>query len=483
MPENLPDISHYWKTVLDTVQDAIMVVSPAGEILTVNRAAEEITGYRAGELVGNRCTVLDCTGCRLHARGEGPDWCDLFSVGVVKAKRCQIRAKDGHTVHVLKRATVLRDDSGRVIGSVEALSDMSEVVRKESEIISLRHSLSSEDGFHGMLGHSAAMRRVFDLVENVAAADVPVLITGESGTGKELIAQALHDLSLRVDRPFIKVNCASLNENLLESELFGHIKGAFTGADRDRVGRFQAAQGGSIFLDEFGDVPLPIQVKLLRVLEDHIIERVGDHTPIPVDVRIITATNRDLHQLMEQGQFRHDLFYRVNVVPIGVPALRERREDIPVLARAFLERAALKAAKPITGFAPAAMETLYGYRWPGNVRELKNAVEYASVICREEEVQNEHLPPQVQTAVGGAVPPASPRPAPHPQTTPQPRPVAVAPRERQAQPDDDPVKRELLQALKAAGGNQTKAAVLLGVSRMTVWKRMKKYGVNLKLGL
>ena len=482
MPEKLPDISHYWKTVLDTVRDAIMVVSPAGEILTVNLAAEEITGYKAGELVGNRCTVLDCTGCRLHGRGEGPDWCDLFSLGKVRAKRCQIRAKDGHTVHVLKRATVLRDASGRVIGSVEALSDMSEVVRKESEIISLRHSLSSEDGFHGMLGHSTAMRRVFDLVENVAAADVPVLITGESGTGKELIAQALHDLSLRVDRPFIKVNCASLNENLLESELFGHIKGAFTGADRDRVGRFQAAQGGSIFLDEFGDVPLPIQVKLLRVLEDRIIERVGDHTPIPVDVRIITATNRDLHQLMEQGQFRHDLFYRVNVVPIGVPSLRERREDIPVLAGAFLERAALKAAKPISGFAPAAMDALYSYRWPGNVRELKNAVEYASVICRAGEVQKEHLPAQVQSAGGVAAPPASPRPSPPASAAAPPAP-APAPRAVPAPPEDDPVKRELIRALKAAGGNQTKTAALLGVSRMTVWKRMKKYGINLKLGI
>jgi transcriptional regulator with GAF, ATPase, and Fis domain len=298
------------------------------------------------------------------------------------------------------------------------------------------------------------------------------LISGESGTGKELIAQALHDLSLRVDRPFIKVNCASLNENLLESELFGHVKGSFTGADRDRVGRFQAAEGGSIFLDEFGDLPLPIQVKLLRVLEDHIVERVGDHTPIPVNVRIITATNRDLQQLMAQGQFRQDLFYRINVVPIQVPALRERREDIPVMARAFLERAALKTAKPIVGLSPLAMDALYRYHWPGNVRELKNAVEYATVICRQGVVEVEHLPAQVVGAPGdGAVPapiPGADAPSP-----------AMPAHPAQTSSADDPRKAQLVAALKAAGGNQTQAAQLLGVSRMTVWKRMKRYGIRL----
>ncbi len=458
------DISHYWKTVLDTVRDAIMVISPEGRILTVNKAAEEVTGYRAGELVGNLCTMLNCTGCELYAKGSGHEWCRLFNDGLVNAKRCEITGKGGRTVHVIKRAQVLHDAQGRLMGAVEALSDVSEVVRQEREIVSLRQSMNAEEGFHGILGNSPQMHRIFELIQYVADSEAPVLISGESGTGKELIAQAIHDMGPRSQGPFIKVNCATLNENVLESELFGHVRGAFTGADRNREGRFQAAHGGDLFLDEFGDVPLSTQVKLLRVLEDKVIERVGDHTPIQVDVRIITASNRDLKQLIAQGLFREDLFYRVNVVPIWVPPLRDRKEDIALLARHFVDHLSLKTGKLLEGFTPRAMDRLYAYGWPGNVRELKNAVDYAFVICRQGLIDIGHLPEHLRQGNGPAPPPA-------PEMVSAPPPPAT--------PGQDPERRQLIEALRQSGGNQTQAARLLGVSRMTVWKRMKKYDINI----
>jgi two-component system response regulator HydG len=335
------DIATYWKTVLDTVQEALLILSPSGEIISMNRAAEEITGYRADEIIGQNCTILDCDGCKLYARGPGKDWCKLFEDGQVVSKKCHITTKAGEKLTVLKRATVLEDASGQTLGAVETLNNITEMMQKENEIVSLRRSLAREEGFHGMIGHSPVMQRLYELIENIAQSEAPVLIMGESGTGKELVARAVHRLSLRSDKPFIKVNCAALNQNLLETELFGHVKGAFTGADRNRTGRFEAAHTGDIFLDEIGDVPLPTQVKLLRVLQEKEIERVGDHKPISVDVRFVTATNRDLAQLMARGEFREDLFYRINVVPISLPALRERSEDIPILAQGFMDRICL----------------------------------------------------------------------------------------------------------------------------------------------
>ena len=256
----------------------------------------------------------------------------------------------------------------------------------------LRRELSQEDGFHGIIGKSPVMVQLFTLISSAAQSEAPVVIYGESGTGKELVAAAIHRLSPRHQGPFIKVNSAALNESLLESELFGHVKGAFTGADRTRVGRFEAASGGDIFLDEVGDLPLATQAKLLRVLQEKIIEKVGDHAPIPVNVRVITATNKDLHRLMALGRFREDLFYRIGVIPIHLPPLRERREDIPLLVKAFIDRARRQTRKPITGISDAALDLLAGHDWPGNVRELINVIEYAFVLCAEGVIQPEHLP-------------------------------------------------------------------------------------------
>jgi transcriptional regulator with PAS, ATPase and Fis domain len=282
-----------------------------------------------------------------------------------------------------------------------------------------------------------------------------VIIFGESGTGKELVARAIHEAGNRSQKPFVKVNCAALNESLLESELFGHVKGAFTGAIREREGRFEAAHGGNIFLDEIGDLPLATQVKLLRVLEEKIVERVGDNRPIRVDVRIISATNRNLSRLIETGSFREDFFYRINVIPIWMPSLRERREDIPLLAESFFRRVQMKSGKPVQSIGRAALDALVNYNWPGNVRELRSCFEYAVVACPGPSIEPEHLPAQLQKA---------------PRVMAEPRPVLASLEEMK--------KQRLVNALRESGGNQSDAARRLGISRTSVWNQMKRFRVN-----
>jgi transcriptional regulator with PAS, ATPase and Fis domain len=285
------------------------------------------------------------------------------------------------------------------------------------------------------------------------------MIHGESGTGKELVARAIHEASPRRDHPFIKVNCAALNENLLESELFGHTRGAYTGADRNRIGRFEAAHGGSIFLDEIGDIPPATQVKLLRVLEEKEIERVGDHKPIKVDVRVISATNKNLDKLTQEGTFREDLYFRINVFPLNCPPLKERKEDIPMIVQNFIRGNCAKTGKKILGLTPEALEKLTVYPWPGNVRELRNTIEYAFVLCSSGGIGVPHLPPKIAGVSSECPEPAT---------------FSLSVLHK---------KEELLEALRKSGGNQSEAARLLGVSRVTIWKRIKKYGINLSTGI
>jgi PAS domain S-box-containing protein len=450
------DIGKHWKTIFDTLQDGLMVIDVEGNILAANPASERLTGYPADELIGSNCRILNCTGCELYGRGSGKDWCSLFEKGEVRAKKCLITKKNLKAAHVLKNASVLYDSVGEMIGSIETLTDISELIQQQQEIESLRKSCRLDEGFHGMLGESPAMQQMFELIENVSQTEAPVLIYGQSGTGKELVARAIHETSLRSNKPFIKVNCAALNENLLESELFGHEKGAYTGADRTRIGRFEAAHGGTIFLDEIGDIPLATQVKLLRVLEEKEIERVGDHRPISVDVRIITATNKDLDSLVAQEMFREDLLFRINVFPLNCPPLAQRSEDIPMIVQNFIDQNAGKGGKTITGLTPEAMETILSYDWPGNVRELRNAIEYAFVLCPGGWIGKEHLPPKIEGFVQ--------KTASGPKT---------GPRSWKNERDS------LLKVLRQVNGNQSEAARTLGVSRVTIWKRIKKYGVNL----
>ena len=450
------DFGKYWKTIVDTLQDGLMVIDVEGNILAANPAAERLTGYSADELIGSNCRTLNCTGCELYGRGSGKDWCSLFEKGEVRAKKCLITKKNLRVAHVLKNASVLHDSDGKMIGSVETLTDISEMMQQQQEIESLRKSCRLDEGFHGMLGESPSMQQLFELIENVAQTEAPVLIYGQSGTGKELVARAIHDTSLRSNKPFIKVSCAALNENLLESELFGHEKGAYTGADRMRIGRFEAAHGGTIFLDEIGDIPLSTQVKLLRVLEEKEIERVGDHRPISVDVRIISATNKDLDSLIAREMFREDLLFRINVFPLNCPPLVQRTEDIPMIVQNFIDQNRGKGAKRITGLTAEAMEAIIAYDWPGNVRELRNAVEYACVLCPGGWVAKEHLPPKIE----GFDPKNSSNPT--------------------AKPGAWKNERDnLIKVLRSVNGNQSAAARSLGVIRVTIWKRIKKYGVNL----
>jgi two-component system response regulator HydG len=446
-----------WKTVANTIQDGLMVVDRAGMIVFVNRAFEEITGYREKDLVANPCTMLDCDICGVARGSRGEHWCALFRTGSLKMRRCTLLRKDGHKIHILKNASLLVNSKGDIIGAVETLTDITEIIRKDHQIDAFQKQLRSEESFHGIIGATASMQRVFSLIANAAESDAPVIIFGESGTGKELVAGAIHEMGHRKRKPFVKINCAALSESLLESELFGHVRGAFTGAYRSREGRFESARGGDIFLDEMGDLPLSTQVKLLRVLEEKAIERVGDNKSIPVDVRIISATNKDLKSLVDEGSFRHDLFFRINVIPIRLPPLRERAEDIPLLADVFVKKTQLKNNQPICGISKEAMSFLMTYDWPGNVRELRSAIEYAFVACHESMIQPSHLPPGICSTQD------------HPKS-PQAYIAGIAEIE----------KRAMVEALRKSGGNQSEAARLLGVSRVTVWNRIKKFKIDLR---
>jgi len=447
-------LDEYWKTIVSTIQDGLMIVDKRGRIVSVNKALTNMLGYRREELVGKTCNALNCDICGYAQEKCGDHWCILFRTGSIELKKCRIRKKNGETVHVIKNAALLRDSENKVIGAVETITDITELVQRDDKIQAYRNELRGENGFHGIIGISPSMKEVYDIIENAAHSDAPVIIFGESGTGKELVSQAIHEIGKRKEAPFVKVNCAALSGTLLESELFGHVKGAFTGAYRDREGRFETAQGGDMFLDEVGDLPLSTQVKLLRVLEEKVIERVGDNLPIKSDVRIISATNQNLKELVEKGEFREDFYFRINVIPITIPPLRERTEDIPLLAETFFRRIQLKQSGMVpTGISKETMQVLMSYSWPGNVRELKSAFEYAAVICHEELIQPWHLPPTIYRE-----------------------------KERQSKEivlTNDRKKEQLIAALKQADGNQSQAGRLLGVSRVTVWNRMKKYNISL----
>ncbi len=452
------ELDRYWKTVVNTISDGIMIVNTSGAIVSVNKAFEQITGFSREELIGKPCTVIDCDACKEALECGGDYWCYLFKKGFMAKRKCKILRKDGTCINALKNAAILQDDEGNLIGAVGTITDLSEITERDSQLEAYRRELRSEDGFHGIIGTSSSMQRVFDLIENAAHSDASVIIYGESGTGKELVSKAIHNIGERKEKPFVKVNCASLTESLLESELFGHVRGAFTGAYKDRIGRFEKANGGDIFLDEIGDLPMSTQIKMLRVIEEKTIERVGTSTPITIDVRIISATNRNLLKLLNHGKFRKDFYYRINVIPIILPPLRERIADIPLLAESFFRKMVLKKDKAIKGISNEAMELLVSYNWPGNVRELKSAFEYAFVSCHDAMILPHHFPATIYRR----------------------KKSSGTSKKQDSFNLKETEKQELLEALEKVGGNQTKAADILGVSRVTVWNRMKRFGINSK---
>ncbi len=451
------ELDDFWKTVVNAIRDGIMIVNTGGAIVSVNQAFEQISGYSREELIGQTDKIFHCESPQTSSSGESSNPNSFSHSDKTTQHKCRIRQKSGSYIHALKNSATLRDSDGKVIGTVITITDLTEITEKEIQLEAFREQLNSESGYHGIVGSSSAMQRVFDMIENAALSDAPVIIYGESGTGKELVSKAIHEIGSRKDMPFVKVNCASLTESLLESELFGHVRGAYTGAYKDRVGRFEMANQGDLFLDEIGDLPLPTQIKLLRVLEEKVIERVGSSRSISTDVRIISATNQDLLDLVENGTFRKDFYFRINVIPIFIPSLRDRAEDIPLLAESFFRKMRLKNGKAIDGIREDTMEILMHHSWPGNVRELRGALEYAFVTCHTNMIHPNHLPETIfrqKKLQGGA---------------------------KQSAFNMHEIERlELLEALEKAKGNQSKAAKILGVSRVTVWNRMKRYNVHAK---
>lgn len=442
--------TNFLMSVLETMSDGFMVVDKEMNILFFNRAAEEMTGYKRDEVMGKPCAILDTDICVALPNSEMGKKCKLFEKGRAVNKRCNIKAKNGKIVHLLKNAVVLKDDHGEVICAIEVITDISSLYFKELEIEALRNELQNEYGFMGLIGTSRVMQKLHEQIQNASMSEAPVVICGESGTGKELVAHAIHKLSRRQKGPFIKVNCAALNESLLESELFGHVKGAFTGAIKDREGRFEAAKNGSIFLDEIGDMSLSMQAKLLRVLQEGEIDRVGDHRPVHVNVRLISATNKELCNLVESGQLREDFFYRVNVIPIYTPPLREREEDLPMLVSHFLKQMNLINQRNIQGLTPEALSVMKAYHWPGNVRQLISALEYAAITCKSGIIDISNLPESIL------------------------QPEAEAGSQGKNYKNRD----YIISALAKHNWNKTITAKHLGISRVTLWKMMKELNIE-----
>jgi len=435
--------------VFETMRDGLMIVDRDGNIIFFNAAAERITGYRKEEVVGQQCTILDSDTCViLTDEGRQKD-CGIFKTGAsINNKKCRIRASDGRAVYLLKNATILKNEKGEMIGAVESMTDITSLYMKEMELEELKQELRQEYWFMGLLGKSEPMQHLFEQIRNAAGSEAPVLVSGESGTGKNLVAQAIHGLSRRKEGPFVALNCGSLNDYLLESELFGHKKGSFTGAMSDRMGRFEAAHNGSIFLDEIGDMPKVMQVKLLRVLEEKVVERVGDHRPVPVNVRLISATNKDLNSLVNSEVFREDLLYRINSILIKVPPLRERAEDIPVITFHYLKKISHINNKDIRRISPDALDIITNYRWPGNVRQLINTIEHCAITCKGDTVEVSDLPEYVF-------------------------------HEKKVEGNNKSTDRDqLLSALSQYKGNRTLTAKHLGISRVTLWKRLKDLGIE-----
>jgi PAS domain S-box-containing protein len=436
----------FYPRLLDSIEEGVFTVDLGFHITSFNAAAERLLGISREQAVGRRChEVFRATLC-----GEA---CALkLTVADGEARRgirVDVLDAEDEARPISISTAALRDDAGRIIGGVE-------IFRDNTEIEELRRELSERGRLGDLVGTSPAMQQVFRLLPDLAAAAAPVLITGESGTGKELLAREIHRRGPRAAEPFVTVNAAALPDSLLESELFGYEKGAFTGAAGSKPGRFQEADGGTLFLDEIGDLSPAFQVKLLRALESGEVTPLGSNSPRVVDVRIITATNRNLRRLMESGAFREDLFYRLRVLPVRLPALRERRSDIPELIEHFRRRLAARTGRAVEGLTDEAFALLYDYDYPGNVRELRNILERAFALCHGPRIDLRHLPEELladrrtQVETADDVPPIT---------------------ERSDQ------RQRLLAALREHRWHRQRTAEALGISRTTLWRWMKHHSL------
>jgi PAS domain S-box-containing protein len=422
--------------VLDSLTEAIIAHGIDRRIIYFNKAAQKLTGLSREQALGKDCRAViqgGFCGHRCSFCVETPLDFDPFGFPLTITDTAGQR----HQVEMV--LVPMRDENGVVQGAVAAARDI-------TELSELRRRLGQEQSFAGIVGAHHTMLAIARLIQQVAPTDVSVLIEGESGTGKELVAAAIHSESLRKDGPMVAVSCAALPEGLLESELFGHVRGAFTGAHRDKRGRFELASGGTLFLDEVGELPHSTQVKLLRVLQEQQFERVGGETPIKVDVRVVCATNRDLAAMVKEGRFREDLYFRLAVVPLRLPPLRERRTDILLIAEHLLSRAAQRNQRPVPILREDTARLLLELPWPGNIRQLDNALQYAALTSGSKLIAPEHLPRELRQAEPRANEPLRPG--------------------RRSVLNAEQVER----ALGEAGGNKAKAARLLGVGRATLYR-------------
>jgi PAS domain S-box-containing protein len=432
------------QAILDSLEEGVVAIGLDKKVLYMNRAAREILKNRGDSPAPSDCRkVVNSSECQARC---------------VLAKTVEtgepIRNMEISLVDALGRRRVLRlntalirDSSGKVFGGVEIFHDI-------SQIVALKEELKGRYSFGRIIGRSEKMQEIFDLLPVIAQSKSTVLIEGESGTGKELVAHALHENSSRKEGPFVKLNCAALSEGVLESELFGHVKGAFTGAVQSRAGRFEMASGGTLFLDEIGEISPNMQVKLLRVLQEEEFERVGGTKTVKVDVRVIAATNRDLKQAMETGDFRKDLYYRLRVIPVILPPLRERQGDLPLLIQSFIDRYNAELGKNIQGLTSEAMKVLFNYYYPGNIRELQNIIEHAALLCNDTRIDLRHLP--------GDLFPAQ----------------SQSSFLELAMMEENPVRyveEELIRlAMAETGGNVSEVARRLSMGRSTLWRRLKE---------
>jgi len=436
-----------FQSILNSISEGVMTLDKDWRIASWNRAAERITGFHKEEVLGHECSkVFRASMCRENCPVDRALSCGHPYQDVQVA----IRNKRNEVVHLLVNAAPLYDENGHIIGGLETFRDVSQNLWMHDE-------LERHYGYTNIVGRSEAMQKTYEVMASLITTDTTVLIQGESGTGKELIARALHFYGPRRDKSFVAVNCSAIPESLLESELFGHVKGAFTGAIRTHMGKFELANGGSLFLDEIGDINPSIQVKLLRVLEEREFQRVGDNKSIKVDIRLITATNKDLYKKVVDGSFRDDLYYRLSVFPLHLPPLRERVEDIPLLVSHFIRKFNKQMGRSIQGIANQVLEILEAYSWPGNVRELANAMEHAFVHCKGLLIHPSDLPHHVANTAPAA-------------------PAHTAPKAHQRL---DLIERELIvRQLEAANWKKNLAAKRLGMSRATLWRKMEKYGID-----
>ena len=383
-PESVghPDFSPQTEIILNSIADGVFTVDLEWRITSFNRAAEEITGVSAAEAIGRPCcevfraNVCETTCVLKHT---------LETHKPVINKPIAILRSDGKEIPISVSTAMLKDESGCTIGGVETFRDLSLVE-------TLRREINRQFRFGDIVSKSPLMHNLLSILPEVAQSESTVLVQGESGTGKELLSRAIHGLSPRGNGPFVAINCGSIPDTLLESELFGHVAGAFTDAKRNRLGRFAMAEGGTLFLDEIGDISPALQVRLLRVLEERSYEPLGSSRSVKADVRIVAASNKDLGQLVDEGSFRKDLFYRVNVIKLQLPRLADRKEDIPLLAEHFIERLNKLRNKSILGVSHEALAIFMRHDWPGNIRELENVIEYTFVLCREKLIQPACLP-------------------------------------------------------------------------------------------